>query len=90
MLNGHNCRIEYDSGARVSTINRDCWEKLGKPKLKMMTSKLTSYGKNIICTMSKVELEVGFDNNLLKLAAFVVNENVVWAFMDFTLWNVLT
>lgn len=74
-LNGHPCTMEFDSGARVSTINEYWWKALGKPNLRPYKGKLTGYGKKPLKTLGATDVEVEFHGRSEILPLVVMGEN---------------
>ena len=58
-LNGYPVKMAIDTGAEVSLINRETWQKMGSPKLKQSPCKLTVANGSSLHSYGVLKCEVG-------------------------------
>lgn len=71
-INNKKVRMEFDSGARVSTINSHLWKKLGRPTLKPIKG-LTAYENTPLKVLGEVELSVSVSEARRRAKAAVID-----------------
>ncbi|XP_054283201.1 uncharacterized protein K02A2.6-like [Macrosteles quadrilineatus] len=73
-VNGLPCLMEFDSGARISTIGQTLWKKLGKPQVKPLSG-LTGYGQTPLACLGKCYVSVCLNGETRKLPVAVMEKD---------------
>ena len=75
VLNGRTVRMEVDTGAAVTIVDKKIWEDIGRPKLSSSKIRLKDFSGSFIELLGSCEIDIKYENQNLTKVLYVVKGN---------------